>query len=86
MSNNVILVLMEKTLKLLLYQTVATLGLMDWPITKVQQRPPDLIKILTAITEQKFTISKQINGMMLVITLLARKFLRSFNIKLQYFV
>ena len=53
---------MEKLLKQSLHQNVIMTTL-DWPITLVRLWPPDRLKISSAMSEQKFTISKIINGM-----------------------
>ena len=71
----IFLVLTEIISKLLLLQHVIMIILMDWPITVDHQWQPDLGQILTAMSKQKSTISKAINGTTLRIILMARKFL-----------
>ena len=71
----IFLVLTEISLKLLLFQHVIMIILMDWPITVGHQWQPDLLLILTAMFKQKSTISKIINGTTLRIIVIPRKFL-----------
>ena len=70
----IFLVLTEIISKLLHRQHVIMIGPWDWPITAGRQWPPDII-VMTAVTKQKSTISKEINGTALRIIFIARKFL-----------
>ena len=71
----IFLVLTEIILKQLLCQHVIIMILWHWPITVSHHWPPDLAIILTAMSKQKSTISKPIDGTTLLIILLARKYL-----------
>ena len=70
----IFLVLTEIILKLLHHPNVIMI-MWHWPITVGHQWPPDLLTILTAMSKQKSTISKTMNGTTLLIILLARKYL-----------
>ena len=70
----IFLVLTAIILKLLHRQHVIMIILMDWPITVGHQWPLDLIGIQTAMSKQKSTISKIIDGTTLLIILSARKY------------
>ena len=64
---------MEKTSKLLLHQNVTTIKFMDYQIIVAKPWLPDRSSVMTALSEQKFTILEPTNRMMLLISLLPRK-------------
>ena len=67
--------LTEKALNLLIHQNVIIGVLMHWPIIVVHHLSRDLLMMigLNALSERKFTISEQTNGMMPLIILITRK-------------
>ena len=57
---------MEKTSKLLLHQNVTTIKFMDYQIIVAKPWLPDRSSVMTALSEQKFTILEPTNGTLLL--------------------